>query len=112
MRGRCSPTAATPTVTTIVALHNFADAEVDAAPVLQGLAGAELTDVLDPRAKSGAVPEDGTTAVTLAALRLPVARADYPPKAPTEMQGSHFACVPRNERGFPCVRAGAAWRLG
>jgi maltose alpha-D-glucosyltransferase/alpha-amylase len=51
--------------TTVVALHNFADAEVEAVPVLQGLAGAELTDVLDPRADPVRVGDDGTISVTL-----------------------------------------------
>ena len=37
--GRCWPTAATPRAAPCVALHNFADAEVEAAPVLAGLAG-------------------------------------------------------------------------
>jgi trehalose synthase len=50
---------------TIVALHNFADEEVDAAPVLQGLPRLELTDVLDPRAKPVRSRKDGTISVTL-----------------------------------------------
>jgi glycosidase len=50
---------------TIVALHNFAGEEVDAAPVLQGLSRLELTDVLDPRAKSVRSRKDGTISVTL-----------------------------------------------
>ncbi|MCU1664857.1 MAG: alpha amylase catalytic region [Pseudonocardia sp.] len=51
--------------TTVVALHNFADVEVEAVPVLQGLAGVELTDVLDPRADPVRVGDDGTISVTL-----------------------------------------------
>jgi trehalose synthase len=50
---------------TIIALHNFADEEVDATPVLQGLSRSELTDVLDPRAKSVRSRKDGTISVTL-----------------------------------------------
>jgi trehalose synthase len=51
--------------TTVVALHNFADVEVEAAPTLQGLAGAELVDVLDPRGDPVQVADDGTISVTL-----------------------------------------------
>jgi glycosidase len=50
---------------TVVALHNFADAEVRAAPVLQGLTDTELTDVLDPRTDPVKVAEDGKLEVTL-----------------------------------------------
>jgi maltose alpha-D-glucosyltransferase/alpha-amylase len=49
----------------VVALHNFADADVEAAPVLADLAGAQLTDVLDPRAKPVPVADDGRLAVPL-----------------------------------------------
>jgi maltose alpha-D-glucosyltransferase/alpha-amylase len=49
----------------VVALHNLADADVEAAPVLPDLAGARLTDVLDPRAKPITVADDGRLAVTL-----------------------------------------------
>jgi maltose alpha-D-glucosyltransferase/alpha-amylase len=49
----------------VVALHNFADADLDAAPVLPDLAGTQLTDVLDPRAKPVPVADDGRLAVTL-----------------------------------------------
>ncbi|WP_219418322.1 alpha-amylase family protein [Pseudonocardia nigra] len=51
--------------TTVVALHNFADAEVVAAPLLHGLAGRELADVLHPAADPVAVGEDGRVEVTL-----------------------------------------------
>ncbi|GAA3112127.1 alpha-amylase family protein [Pseudonocardia yunnanensis] len=50
---------------TVVALHNFADQEVVAAPVLQGLSRLVLTDVLDPRAKPVRSRKDGTISVTL-----------------------------------------------
>ena len=43
----------------MLALHNFADAQVEAAPLLTELAGVELTDVLDPAAGSARVDEDG-----------------------------------------------------
>jgi maltose alpha-D-glucosyltransferase/alpha-amylase len=49
----------------VVALHNFADAEVRAAPVLQGIGDVELTDVLDPRADPVPVAGDGRLEVTL-----------------------------------------------
>jgi hypothetical protein len=49
----------------VVALHNLADADADVAPVLPDLAGVQLTDVLDPRAKPVPVAEDGRLAVTL-----------------------------------------------
>jgi trehalose synthase len=49
----------------VVALHNLADTDVEAAPVLADLAGAQLTDVLDPRAKPVPVADDGRLAVTL-----------------------------------------------
>jgi maltose alpha-D-glucosyltransferase/alpha-amylase len=51
--------------TTVVALHNFADAEIDAAPVVPALADMELVDVLDPRRDPVKVGDDGTIAVTL-----------------------------------------------
>jgi trehalose synthase len=51
--------------TTVVALHNFADAEVDAVPVLHELAGLEITDVLDPRTEPMRAGKDGTISVTL-----------------------------------------------
>jgi maltose alpha-D-glucosyltransferase/alpha-amylase len=51
--------------TTVVALHNFADAEVDAVPVLQELAGLEITDVLDPRTEPMRAGKDGMISVTL-----------------------------------------------
>lgn len=50
---------------TVVALHNLADADVEAAPVLTGLEGAVLTDVLDPAAETVWVGKDGTAAVPL-----------------------------------------------
>jgi trehalose synthase len=49
----------------VVVLHNFADAEVEAAPVLPDLGGARLNDVLDPRAEPVPVAGDGRMAVTL-----------------------------------------------
>jgi glycosidase len=49
----------------VVVLHNFADADVDAAPVVTELAGAQLTDVLDPTAEPVPVGDDGRLAVTL-----------------------------------------------
>ena len=49
----------------VVALHNLADAEVRAAPVLQGVAGVALTDVLDRRAEPVPVADDGRLEVTL-----------------------------------------------
>jgi trehalose synthase len=51
---------------TVVALHHFADTEVEAAPVLTGLAGKQLHDVLDPRAEPVPVDADGRLALTLA----------------------------------------------
>jgi trehalose synthase len=51
----------------VVAMHNFADAEIEAAPVLTGLAGAQLTDVLDPRAEPVRVADDGRLTVGLPA---------------------------------------------
>jgi maltose alpha-D-glucosyltransferase/alpha-amylase len=51
----------------VVAMHNFADAEIEAAPVLTGLAGAQLTDVLDPRAEPVRVADDGRLTVALPA---------------------------------------------
>jgi maltose alpha-D-glucosyltransferase/alpha-amylase len=49
----------------VVVLHNFADAEVEAAPVLPDLGGARLSDVLDPRAEPVPVAGDGRMALTL-----------------------------------------------
>jgi maltose alpha-D-glucosyltransferase/alpha-amylase len=49
----------------VVVLHNFADADVDASPVLPDLAGAQLTDVLDTRAEPVLVADDGRVTVTL-----------------------------------------------
>ena len=51
---------------TVVALHNLADAEVRAAPVLAGSPGAELVDVLDPAAKPVRLDEEGRPALVLA----------------------------------------------
>lgn len=51
---------------TVLALHNFADAEVVAAPVLAGLAGAELVDVLDPAGKPVRLDEEGRAEITMA----------------------------------------------
>jgi maltose alpha-D-glucosyltransferase/alpha-amylase len=51
---------------TVVALHNLGDDPVEATPVLPGLAGVELTDVLDPRAEPVRVDGDGRAAVPLA----------------------------------------------
>ncbi|MCU1628445.1 MAG: trehalose synthase [Pseudonocardia sp.] len=51
---------------TVVALHNLADAEVRAAPVLAGPPGAELVDVLDPAAKPVRLDEEGRAALVLA----------------------------------------------
>jgi trehalose synthase len=50
----------------VVALHNLADADVTAAPVVPDLAGATLVDVLDPDAAPVTVDEDGVIAVPLA----------------------------------------------
>ncbi len=51
---------------TVLALHNFADTDVEAAPVLPELAGMELTDVLDPGAKPVRVAKDGRVTVPMA----------------------------------------------
>jgi hypothetical protein len=50
---------------TVVALHNVADAAVSTAPLLQGVTGVELTDVLNPRADPVPVAGDGRLEVTL-----------------------------------------------
>jgi glycosidase len=50
---------------TVLALHNFGDAELTAALVLPELAGTELTDVLDPGAGALRVAEDGRLEVAL-----------------------------------------------
>jgi maltose alpha-D-glucosyltransferase/alpha-amylase len=44
---------------TVVALHNFGDSKVSAAPVLAGLAGRELHDVLDPTADPVTADDEG-----------------------------------------------------
>jgi maltose alpha-D-glucosyltransferase/alpha-amylase len=49
----------------VVALHNFGDRAVRAAPLVPDLAGATLTDVLDPAAEPVRVAEDGRLAVAL-----------------------------------------------
>ena len=51
--------------TTVVALHNFSDAEVRADPVLTGLRGAEPADVLDPAAKPLRLDDEGRASVLL-----------------------------------------------
>jgi maltose alpha-D-glucosyltransferase/alpha-amylase len=51
---------------TVVALHNFADKKLSAKPVLTGLAGRELHDVLDPTADPVTVDEEGRVEVDLA----------------------------------------------
>jgi maltose alpha-D-glucosyltransferase/alpha-amylase len=51
---------------TVVALHNLADAEVRAAPVLAGPPGAELVDMLDPAAEPVRLDEEGRAALVLA----------------------------------------------
>jgi maltose alpha-D-glucosyltransferase/alpha-amylase len=51
---------------TVVALHNLADAEVRAAPVLAGPPGAELVDVHDPAAEPVRLDEEGRAALVLA----------------------------------------------
>jgi maltose alpha-D-glucosyltransferase/alpha-amylase len=51
--------------TSLVALHNLADAKATAEPVLTGLAGRELQDVLDPRADPVPVDDEGRIAVDL-----------------------------------------------
>lgn len=50
---------------TVVALHNLANETVKAAPLLAGLAGRELADVLDPRADPVTVADDGRLTVAL-----------------------------------------------
>jgi trehalose synthase len=50
---------------TVLALHNFADAEVEAAVLLPELAGTELTDVLEPGAAAVPVAKDGRVTVPL-----------------------------------------------
>jgi trehalose synthase len=50
---------------TVLALHNFADAEVEAAMLLPELAGTELTDVLEPGAAAVPVAKDGRVTVPL-----------------------------------------------
>ncbi|QJY50839.1 trehalose synthase [Pseudonocardia broussonetiae] len=50
---------------TLIALHHFADADVEAAPVLPELAGVTLTDVLDPAAEPVVVGDDGRLTVPL-----------------------------------------------
>jgi trehalose synthase len=52
---------------TVVALHNLAGKKASAAPVLTGLAGRELRDVLDPAADPVVVDEEGRIAVDLPA---------------------------------------------
>jgi trehalose synthase len=49
----------------VVALHNFADSEVEVALGLDGLARRELADVLDPAAGPVAVDDDGRAAIKL-----------------------------------------------
>jgi trehalose synthase len=51
----------------VVALHNLADAEVVATPLLTGLAGATLTDVLDPAADPVTADDEGRATVKLPA---------------------------------------------
>ncbi|MBC8092119.1 MAG: trehalose synthase [Pseudonocardia sp.] len=51
---------------TVLALHNFSDAAVDAVPVLKELAGVVLTDVLDPTADPVEIDGDGRATVPLA----------------------------------------------
>jgi trehalose synthase len=51
----------------LVALHNLAGRGTTAEPVLTGLAGRELTDVLDPSADPVPVDDDGRIAVDLPA---------------------------------------------
>jgi maltose alpha-D-glucosyltransferase/alpha-amylase len=50
---------------TVLALHNFGDAEVEAALLLPELAGTELTDVLEPGAAAVPVAKDGRITVPL-----------------------------------------------
>jgi trehalose synthase len=50
---------------TVVALHNLAAEAVTAAPLLTGLAGARLSDVLDPASKDIVVDDDGRATVEL-----------------------------------------------
>jgi len=50
----------------VLALHNLADADATAVPLLPDLAGAELVDVLDPRAEPVRVADDGRLVVPLA----------------------------------------------
>ena len=50
---------------TVLALHNFADAEVEAALSLPELAGTELTDVLEPGAAAVPVAKDGRITIPL-----------------------------------------------
>jgi hypothetical protein len=51
--------------TTVVALHNLADAETEVAPGLDALCGRELTDVLDPAAGPIAVDNDAKATIKL-----------------------------------------------
>jgi trehalose synthase len=50
---------------TVLALHNFGEAEVEATPLLPELAGVELVDVLDPGAGPVRVAKDGRVKVPL-----------------------------------------------
>jgi maltose alpha-D-glucosyltransferase/alpha-amylase len=49
----------------VIVLHNLADADVTAAPLLTDLAGATLVDVLDPGADPVPVDDEGRVAVSL-----------------------------------------------
>jgi maltose alpha-D-glucosyltransferase/alpha-amylase len=51
--------------TSLVALHNLADAKATAEPVLAGLAGRELRDVLDPGSDPVTADDEGRIAVDL-----------------------------------------------
>ncbi|MCY7341390.1 MAG: alpha-amylase family protein [Pseudonocardia sp.] len=50
---------------TVLVLHNLADADTVATPLVPELAGSILTDVLDPRAEPVRIADDGRAAVPL-----------------------------------------------